>query len=249
MQINVASWNIWVFGGHDYKGIAKFIKKNNVEIIGLQEATINYDKPKNQNITEEIARELNYNYFFDPITDARPKHNFIFGNAVISKFPIAAVKSYNLNPSSIKSDGTFMTERRKIIHSKIDLGKNKSLNFLTAHLQYSKKFKTNYIKKAEVDTIISVVSGLKKPIVLTGDFNLTPESREIKRMGNVLKRIGGNKPTWTMYPFEAYGWHEDRLKYRLDNIFISKGMSYKDFKVGKSKISDHLPIIAKVDLK
>ncbi len=245
MDINIASWNIWVFGKRNFKGMAKLIDKNHIDVIGLQEVAI-YSDGKNEDMAKDIAREIDFNYVFYPSKDLRKTKHFIIGNAIVSRFPIIKSKAYKLNPSYIKDDGTFMTESRTLIHSEIRAGKGKTLNFLTTHLQYSKRFKTNYIKKAEVETLLSVINKLKGPIILTGDFNLTPDAEEIRTIEKKLMRIGGNTPTWTIYPFEAYGWHENRLKYRLDNIFISDGVSYKNFKILQSNISDHLPIKATI---
>jgi endonuclease/exonuclease/phosphatase family metal-dependent hydrolase len=245
-SIRVASWNIWIFGKRNFKGMADCIKANKIDVMGLQEVGI-YSDGNKENMAKNIADMLGFNYAFYPSRDLRATKHFIIGNAILSKFPILKSKGYQLNPKYIKDTGTFMTEPRTIINSKIKVGKNKIVNFLTTHLQYSEKFKTNYIKRAEVKTILSLLNTLSKPVILTGDFNLTPKSKEIKLIEKTLKRIGGNKPTWTIYPFEAYGWHEDRLKYRLDNIFVSDDFSYRNFKVVNSKISDHLPIMADVE--
>jgi len=248
MKINIASWNIWIYGPRDFKGIAKVVKENKIDIIGIQEAGIYFDKGNQENSAEKIAKELGFNYVFYPAADTRPKENYIIGNAVLSRFPITKSLSHHLNPPGVKYIGTYETEPRILVSSKIKLGKEKILNFLTAHLQVSLRFKTTNIRLAQVQNVLSIIKKLDGPVVLTGDFNATPQNKEIKKIEKILTRLGGNKPTWTVHPFSTDGWNVNKLEYRLDNIFISKKLAHSDFKIIKSKISDHLPIKATIDI-
>ena len=247
MKINIGSWNIWVFGSRDFKGIAKLVKENKIDILGIQEAGVYFDKGQ-ENMTEKIAKELDFNYIFYPASDIIHNDSYRVGNAIFSKFPIIESKFYPLNPSKLKYNGTYETEPRILVHSKINLGNNKLLNFLTTHLQFSLEFKTTTIRIAQVENILSIIKKLGNPIVLAGDFNTTSKSEEIRKIENLLTRIDGDEPTWTIYPFEKDGWRVEELKYRLDNIFVSKGLIYKNFKIIESKISDHLPIMVSIDI-
>ncbi len=246
MKINIGSWNIWIFGPRDFKGIAKVVKENKIDILGVQEAGVYFDKGK-ENMAEKIAEELDFHYIFYPASDIIHKDSYRVGNAIFSRFPIIESKCYQLNPPNIKYDGTYETEPRVLVYSKIQLDDDKSLNFLTTHLQFSLKFKTTAIRLVQVENILSVIKKLDDPIVLTGDFNTVPQNEEIRKIEDLLTRVDGNEPTWTIYPFEKDGWHVEELKYRLDNIFVSKDTAYKNFEIIKSKISDHLPIKIGID--
>lgn len=247
MKFNVASWNIWIYGDKDSKGIANLVKTNKIEIIGVQESAIYFGKNK-FDMTKRIADELKFGYVFFPFVGYAKSNKFLQGNAILSKFPILESKSYKLNPPSLKYDGTWATEQRLLIHSKLKVDKT-VINFLTTHLQYSKEFKTTPLRVKEVENILSVIKTIKGPIILTGDFNAVPRSKEVRMISKFLKRIGGNKSTWTVKPFESSdGFKTDKLKYRLDNIFVSKEFNYKNFKIINSDISDHLPIMVELSL-
>lgn len=241
MEINVASWNIWIHGSRDFKGMAKVIKENKIDVIGIQEAGIYYDQTPPFNITEKIASELDFNFVFCPSLDVRsdPKRRYIIGNAVLSKFPILESTCYPLGPE-IKYDGTFQTEPRILVSSKIKLGK-KTLYFFTTHLQFSVEFQTTKIRLKQAEKILSLTKNTK-PAILTGDFNTPSQREEIKKIEKVLRRVNGDEPTWTVYPWEKYGWKVDSLKYRIDHFFLSKDLEYKNPQVIKSRLSDHLPI-------
>jgi len=246
MKINVGSWNIWIFGPRDFKGIAEVIRENKIDILGIQEAGIYFDKGK-ENMAKKIAEELNYSFVVYTAKDSRPNNPWLVCNAILSRFPIIESNFHLLNPSNVKYDGTYQTEPRNLVYSKIGLDENKTLNFLTTHLKFSIKFETTDLRLAQVENVLSVIKKLSNPIVLTGDFNSTPQNEEIKKIEKFLTRVGGDEPTWTVYPFSKDGWKVNDLKYRLDNIFVSKDLAYQNFKIINSKISDHLPIKVTID--
>ena len=243
--IRVASWNIWVFGKRNYKGITRFIKENKVDVIGIQEAAIYYDKKPKLDMARSIANEIGYHYVFFPALDIKP--NYIMGNAIISRFPIVKARSYKLTPPWIKYDGQFENEMRILVASKIKVN-NIMINFLTTHLQVTVRFKSTKVRQFQIKKIISVMNKLDGKAILTGDFNSLLTNPELKLLSKRLNRIGGTRPTWTTVPFSHKDWHINKLEYRLDNIFISKNLKYRYFKIGKSKISDHLPIMADVSI-
>lgn len=243
--INVASWNIWIHGPRDFKGMAGLIKKNKIDIIAIQEAGIFYDQKPPLNIAEKIAENLNFNFVFYPSIDVRsdPKRRYIIGNAILSRFPILQSDFYPLGPE-IEYDGTSRTEPRILVFAKIKV-KDKLINFYTTHLQFSVNCGTTDIRLNQVKKILSLIQKIQ-PAILTGDFNVPCQAEEIKRIEKVLVRVGGDEPTWTVFPWEKFGWKVGGLKYRTDHFFVSKDLEYKNPQVIKSKLSDHLPIKASV---
>jgi endonuclease/exonuclease/phosphatase family metal-dependent hydrolase len=134
-----------------------------------------------------------------------------------------------------------------LVSSKIKVA-GQTLNFLTTHLQVIIRFKSSRVRVFQVKKIISVIKNLNKNVVLTGDFNSKLDNKEMKLLSKILSRIGGTKPTWTTVPFDYKDWHIKGLKYRLDNIFISEDLKARNFRILRSKISDHLPIMADITL-
>lgn len=84
---------------------------------------------------------------------------------------------------------------------------------------------------------------------MTGDFNAISESKTIKIMKKKLVDSDpSSKPTWSMYPEGCIVCNPQKVDIRLDYIFVSKDISVKSFRVGKSKGSDHLPISAVIEI-
>lgn len=241
--INIASWNIWIHGSRDFKGMAEVIKENKIDVVGIQEAGIFYDNPQPLNIAEKIARELDFNFVFYPSLDARPERSYIIGNAILSRFPILESAVYPLGPE-VEYDETSRTEPRILVFSKIKV-EDKLVNFYTTHLQFSVNCQTTDARLNQVEKILALVKS-DRPTILAGDFNVPPQNEEIKKIEKVLTRVSGDEPTWTVYPWEKYGWKVGGLEYRIDYLFISKDLKYKNPQVIKSRLSDHLPIKASV---
>ena len=80
-----------------------------------------------------------------------------------------------------------------------------------------------------------MMSGKNKPIIITGDFNMEPDSEEFKAMNQTWRLL--SDPTLETYP-------SDRPRLRLDYIFSDLK---HEFKVNEDRVidvqaSDHLPI-------
>lgn len=248
MKINVASWNIWIAGKRDAKGIADLVRENKIDILGAQEVGIFHDITPSLDFGKEIAKELGFNYTYFVATDVRETRKYKIGNAIFSRFPIISSEAVQLNPPDIVYDETGVTEPRILVVAKIDLGDGKIINFLTTHLQYLPKFETHNLRLNQIAIILEEVKKLKQNLVLVGDFNTIPGSEEIKKLEESLVRLGSNEPTWTVHPFDHHDWQVNELLYAIDHIFASKDLKAGEFKIIDSKLSDHLPVMATIEV-
>lgn len=246
--MRVASWNLWTWEGKDPEAIAEVIRENDVEIVGVQEgATYFEDDGEKWNIVEEVAEELGWEYEFYPALDFRPDKPVIEGDGVISKHQIKESSHRKLNPDDVEYDGSFEKIPRVAVKTIIEAGET-DLTFLSTHLQYAFKFQTTDISRTQVSNLFEFVEESEGPIVLTGDFNSKLDSEEIKMLEDRMERIGSDKPTWTTQPFEHEGFEVDELKYRLDNIFVTEDIDCIGTELVESELSDHLMVIADVEI-
>src|SRR3989344_9682137 len=104
--MKILNLNLWNYNNFDSRKskIIKFIKKNNPDLVTLQEVRddIKFNK-KGNNQAKQLNRELNYPYYeFYPVTDKRKerpkkyKNYCIEGIAILSKFPILKVERKKL---------------------------------------------------------------------------------------------------------------------------------------------------------
>ncbi|MBI2039661.1 endonuclease/exonuclease/phosphatase family protein [Candidatus Microgenomates bacterium] len=239
MQIKVVSWNIWQ--GHHLKMIISFLKQNNADVIGLQEAI----EKDGTNTAAVIAKELGYQCSYHRAVD-QTRLGYPQGNAILSRYPIAKSIFHKLSGLSLYKN-TAETEPRIAVEAKINTGNN-MLTVFTVHLAYSHQFKESKMRNLQVDNLIKLLPSARA--ILMGDFNSHPDSLIVTKLNQVMVNADQNLtvPTWTVYPFNVEGFAETKLRHRLDYIFVSKDIRVRSFRVKDSEGSDHLPVSAIVEI-
>jgi len=243
MQIKVTSWNIW--SGKRLPEVLSFLKSEKPDIIGLQEAIKETGK---KNTAEIIAQELGYEYVYSPaFLNTRHKITYEQGNAVLSKFTITSNQCHFLTAHDLYQN-TAETEPRIAIEALIKI-KNVNLKVFCTHLAYSHQLRPSKMRDLQVDNLLKLLP--QKKTILLGDFNAESNGNEIKKISHVMKNADfktPHSPTWTVHPFNYFGFVENDLKHRLDYIFTSNDIRINDFVIGNSQASDHLPVTAVIEL-
>ncbi len=104
--------------------------------------------------------------------------------------------------------------------------------------------------------IREMVNDKNLPVILTGDFNLTPEQEPIallKRYFSDSREVTEQPPYGPVGTFNSFDWNAP-MESRIDYIFVQgeiKVLKYAVITDSKEKRwpSDHLPVFAKVQLK
>ncbi|MFA7000102.1 MAG: endonuclease/exonuclease/phosphatase family protein [Candidatus Paceibacterota bacterium] len=234
MKIKILSWNIWC--GTYLEEVIKFLKTADADIIALQEVS----EDKRGNIGDIIAKRLGYECVhvaeidmplkYLPGNKSDDERTIKLGNAILSKHKIVSSKVRRL----------IENKKRLIIGAKIKIGNN-FLNFYNIHLQHTHQQQSD-MQDLQAKNLLKILP--KKNMIVMGDFNASSESDVIKKINRSLKNteIDSNTPTWSVYREGCTGCLVDEIKYKLDYIFTSKDIKTSQFKVYKSKASDHLPV-------
>ena len=208
-------------GGISLPETAAVIRKSSPDLVALQEVDMFMHRSCFANQSRRLAKMLGMRYVF-----GRAESWFIFmrfGNAVLSRGRI--LRHNNLILSKNK-------ERRALLRTRIKTGQCPDFHFLNTHLGLSSDE-----RRFQADRIAQVVSVLKGPVILAGDFNTGPEAEELKSLNGLLNFSPLTIPT---YPSRE-------PVYFLDNILVSGHWSVLGAKTVRSLASDHLPLI--VDLE
>lgn len=242
--LRVMSYNVHGCRGMDGRvstdRIARVIARYDPDVVALQELDAGRLRSAGVDQAEMIAKRLGMSFYFH---SARRHKEEQYGNAILSRYPIALVKKDSLPKLW---DRTFL-EPRGAIWVMVDHHGTK-INLVNTHLSlWSEE------RLLQMQTLLSGdwlrhpdCSG---PIILCGDLNMSPKSRvykEIcKRLNDSQLMLAGHKPakTWFAgYPFR-----------RIDHIFVTPEIRVHSVHVSHTALdrsaSDHLPIITDVSLE
>lgn len=177
---------------------------------------------------------------------------------------------YNSNRYTPIENGTFWLSKTPGIPSK---SWDAALNRICTWARFSEKdsHKTFYIFNTHFDhkgvkarkesallilKKIAEVAKRNEPVILTGDFNLTPSEKPLKLIRQRLKdsrQISESVPQGPIGTFNDFDF-ASKLENRIDYIFVNRLVEVKDYstltdsKEGRYP-SDHLPVLVKIQFK
>jgi len=251
VTIKVLSYNIHYGVGMDSKKdlvrIAEVINRTAPDIVGLQEVS--------DSTMTSILGELTYmNGVFGASTEKEtpnlyrllgipvPKSQLFYGDAILTKHPIKYIGNLSI-PSASSS-------RYEAMCVDVDLsriyGKEVSVRLVNTHFDYLETIGSELARKAAVEVIETAFfhDTIRRPALLTGDLNATPQSDPMKllqKMGWVYENLNKNLHTVpTVMPDKQidYILFRPKQRWRVVDIQI----------IDEPVASDHLPILMTLEL-
>ncbi|MGB3650999.1 MAG: endonuclease/exonuclease/phosphatase family protein [Rivularia sp. (in: cyanobacteria)] len=217
-----------LFNNEDYDSISRMVAENKPDIIGLQEV-------RSQTVPILIKRfEKDYPYHgFHPV---ELSHNV----GILSRFPIDKLIALPAPPIQRGIQVTLRLNNGEPIEAIVaHLTPNYPLNKFMQLAEYWYKSRA-----AEVSYLSNIVKQYDQPMIVMCDCNFTDTSETYSQMQNALKDS-----------FHEAGWgfgHTFLGRFfpvgRIDYIWHTKQLQTVDAYVGKGGGSDHLPVIAKLQL-
>lgn len=240
--VTVMSFNIHhgqgTDGVLDLERIARVIRASGAGIAGLQEVDRHYAQRSDwADQPAELAELLNWHVVYganidlDPPAPGRPRSQF--GNAVLSRYPIARWQNTHL----FQSPGE---EQRGLLHAEVGVP-DVPLHVYVTHLDPFSE--ADRVQQAQ--QVVQLV-GDHCPAVLLGDFNAHPQTPEVGRLRAALT------DTWTA---AADGGRlvtnpADAPAARIDYIFTSPRprAAWTRLSADDPAASDHLPVVSQLVL-
>ncbi|HEX8149026.1 MAG TPA: endonuclease/exonuclease/phosphatase family protein [Pyrinomonadaceae bacterium] len=229
VRLNVMSYNIHVGVGMDKRQdlgrIAEVIRRNRIDIVGLQEVDRGVERTGRVDEVKELARLTGMDYAFAHNLDYQGGQ---YGVAVLSRFPILAIDHRRYANRRER-------ERRGFVRVEVEVG-GRRLNFVTTHLDYQwqegRLFETEQLLKALED--------VRGPLVVTGDFNEEPPGGAYDMM---LK--AGFADGWTQDAAHGLTYPADKPTKRIDYVFHRNlgADVHASATVPDTLASDHRPLI------
>lgn len=234
-NLKVMSYNIHV--GQDaankdqLKNIANFIKSSKADIVGLQEVDSVCNRSGKVDQMRFLADATGM-YF------AYARH-FAFdggsyGIGILSKFPLNDVKDHRI---ILTSDGKSAAATRALLTAKLFHGR-KEILFATVHMDY----RDSNSRFAQSQEIVKLLGSMQSTVILTGDFNAEPGTKEIRNLETILTDTGKD----TDFSYSAI-----KPVKKIDFVMVSKVhlASAKKSEVYPVLFSDHLPVMSTVKIR
>jgi endonuclease/exonuclease/phosphatase family metal-dependent hydrolase len=212
--------------------IVEFLKRQNADVVTLQEA----DSPSwwsgDFDHVELLAREAGYAWY----THANHVDNLFgtYGTAVLSRFPITRGYRIDFNP-------TPPTTRKGFTLAEIEWNPENStddsltIDVLSVHLDFSRRSK----RIEQIADMNEVLAQRSNPAIVLGDFNSTWMDGE-----HQLQALAKSKALKTHRPDanHLYTYVEERI----DWILIAEEFEFCNYYVASDTLSDHRAVISEV---
>ena len=156
-----------------------------------------------------------------------------YGVAVLSRFPV--IKTEHRLFDHLRE-----AERRGLLLVEVKAG-GRRLSFAVTHLDYQHRDNRRF----ETEQLLAALSGVRRPLVVAGDFNDEPTGDSYKLM---LTRFadawaaGSQRGDGLTYPTE-------KPVKRIDYVFHSTAFRARRAWVVESPASDHRAVVAEIELK
>lgn len=224
--VTVMSYNLHQAFGMDNKldleEILATIREGDPDIIGFQEADAGRVPSLSIDEVLWLSRRLNMYSAY------APSWGSTYGVAVLSKYPIVEHRRYLL---------TSEEQQRACLKAAIDV-RGETLGFFSVHIGLSAEE-----RERQLDEVLKYTAATPPPQLLVGDFNANPGSREIGRVLEQFNNAFGLSGTGTGYTSPA-----DLPGETIDYIFVSPDVEVLSATVISSLASDHLPVVAVVQI-
>lgn len=227
--------------------IADMIDQESPDVVALQEVFESYTGlgffPT---LTEFTNRVKFHNKFFSPVYGFQLRSVATeFGNAIISNLALSDEQTvftslkYRKNYSFGKDDYNVRNFQHVVVENR-NGNKFHLINHHGYHVPGHKKG-DNFTLKA-CQQIVDYVSKLDGPIIITGDFNLEPDSESLNVLNNHFRNLS------VEYGLETTRNNLTRKSEICDYIFVNDLVTVKDFHMSEIIASDHQGLVLDFDV-
>lgn len=211
-------------GKNSLTRVAEFIQREKITVAGLNEIETHTPRIRFANQPGVLAAARDMVYQFGPTIKLGPIG--FFGNAILSRYNIYEHRN-------IRLPGSIGREPRCCLLTRLRLPEG-YLTIMSTHLGL------NHNDRAEqIAELTKIATQSPDPLILMGDFNCKPE--ELAPLLQILTDTGALFGAPNTYP-------TNNPEHRIDYILISHQIIPTNLYIPQIDASDHLPLIANLQL-
>jgi endonuclease/exonuclease/phosphatase family metal-dependent hydrolase len=255
MKLKIINLNLFE-GGLFFDKILAFIEEQNADILCFQEVFNGEDTklPQNYRSIEILQKALpNFEHTFAPEMLSVTDHGKIaLGNALFSRYPITATNTtflsekYGEYPAKPKNND-WSRHPKNMQHAKIN-AHGHILNVFNLHGIWGLDGGDTPQRLEMSKRIIEQITN-KQNTVLTGDFNLKPNTKTITNIEAHLKNVFKDQLTTSFNlkrkNLEKFPGYATAV---VDMLFVSVDLNILAAECPQVDISDHLPLVCEIEL-
>lgn len=213
--------------------LAAFIREQQPDLVALQEVDCGTyrDRAPGQH-GKDFATELGFRTgMLAAYGKTIPYAGGYYGIAILSKYPLAKVERIFL-PKTVHGN-----EQRAVLVADVEYRDGAYITFACTHLDYTNTEE----RQVQVEALNAILQKQSYPVIVGGDFNARPDSKEIREGMAAWSILSDLEPT---IPTDDPRHTIDYLfGYPKDRWGVVRSTTHR---VG---LSDHLPIDAEVELR
>lgn len=245
-----------IFKGKFLEALLDFIKAVDPDIIAMQEVSrdeTNLYADKKADLFELIKSKTGYNGVFHSDVEITNNPSAAFGNAIFSKLPILKSSVVVLNTFRPVTPDEFNNRpdvwayfSRHMLDTTLD-SRGTQIHAISIHGRRIAPPADDAENVRQACIMANYLKSLEdEPFIVGGDFNMPPGTEVIKLISEVSDNLMINSGVkQTLNP--KVHILRDR-GYLVDYIFTSKHFKKISLEVPQVTISDHLPVVAELEL-
>ena len=233
-----------------FNKIYRFMKTQDADLLHLQEVTSSptefssfFDFLEN---TKAVLPK--HHVFFSPALDIdHAGFKVYFGNAILSKTALTAhdpVFTQGHYTESFKAGSDRSFNIKLFQHAITTTPSGQSLHLLNYHGYNAKgtEKQGNELTKKHCQCLADYIGHLSGPLILSGDFNLAPDSASLTPINNILRNLCIENGVETTRNEQA------NSMIPVDYIWVSNEITVNRFEVLPDLVSDHAALLLEFDV-
>ena len=209
------------------EALAMVIEESRPDIVALQEVSRGWVISGRVDMLTWLSHRLDMPYVSGPTADP------LWGNTILSRYPIIKHESHELPPRDL-----FIL--RGFTSARIDLGDGNRLRIIATHYHHLEE--DSEVRQVQSTSLVQFLNGTSNTVVL-GDFNAESAAPEMEtlRQAGLIDAAGtvDHSPADTFNSVDPYQ--------RIDYVWVSADLQVSEVFVPVTTASDHLPVIAVID--
>lgn len=243
--VKLIQLNMWQ--GRILWQVTRFLEQEQPDILCLQEAYSSKDPAPQLDLfasVEAIQKalpDLQY-WFFAPLYSYLVDGQRVTaGNAIGSRYPIHDEQIVFVH-GAYTEDQQPVPNTRNLQSCRLGLDNGASVSILNHHAYWELDPHGSAESLAKMQRVKEIAATLPRPLIVTGDMNVLPESETMQVFKGMLEDLTETHHLETTLTVLARAFNRNNIV-ACDHVLVSDDVQVHDFKASDTIVSDHKPLL------